>query len=150
MIHLQNVSRWYGQVIGLNDVTCDIGPGLTALLGMNGAGKSTMMRLLTGQLKPTTGTVSVLGMEPFANPELYKRMGYCPEIDNFYEHNTGRQFVYFLARLGGFSNSEAKDRTQRMLELVFGGKKSAQAGLDAAVERGNRLLRQFERANPDR
>jgi ABC-2 type transport system ATP-binding protein len=118
VIQLQNVSRWYGQVIGLNDVTCDIGPGVTALLGMNGAGKSTMMRLITGQLRPTTGDIKIDGLEPFANPELYKILGYCPEIDKFYEHNTGRQFVYYLARLAGYSKQEAADRTQQMLVTV--------------------------------
>ncbi len=79
MISLNNVSRWYGQVIGLNDVTCEIGPGVTALLGMNGAGKSTMMRLITGQLRPTTGEITVNGLKPFSNQELYKILGYCPE-----------------------------------------------------------------------
>lgn len=118
MIQLEGVSRWYGEVIGVNDVTCEIKPGLTALLGMNGAGKSTLMRLVTGQLRPTTGYVKVLGMDPFANSEVFKRLGYCPEIDNFYEHRSGRQFVYFLARLNGFSHSEAADRTQKMLEMV--------------------------------
>jgi ABC-2 type transport system ATP-binding protein len=112
------VSRWYGQVIGLNDVTCEVGPGVTALLGMNGAGKSTMMRLITGQLRPTTGDIKVLGLEPFANAELYKVLGYCPEIDKFYEHNTGREFVFYLARLAGFQPREAADRTQKALELV--------------------------------
>ena len=118
MITLQNVSRWYGQVIGLNDVTCEIGPGITALLGMNGAGKSTMMRLITGQLRPTTGVLNVLGMDPFSNSNVYRRLGYCPEIDNFYEHNTGRQFVYYLARLAGYEKPEAQERTQKMLQRV--------------------------------
>ena len=118
MISLQQVSRWYGQVIGLNDVTCQIGPGVTALLGMNGAGKTTMIRLITGQLRPTTGQLLVHGMEPFANTEVYKNLGYCPEIDNFYEHRTGREFVYILARLGGFDHAEATSRTQTMLERV--------------------------------
>lgn len=118
MISIQNASRWYGQVIGLNDVTCEIGPGLTALLGMNGAGKSTMMRLITGQLRPTTGSVTVFGMQPFANPEVFKRLGYCPEIDNFYERMTGRQFVNYMARLSGFGAAEAKARTASMLAKV--------------------------------
>lgn len=118
MIRLENASRWYGQIIGLNDVTCEVGPGMTALLGMNGAGKSTLMRLVTGQLRPTTGTVEVFGLDPFANPDVYRRLGYCPEIDNFYEHQTGRRFVYGLARLAGFDHSEAKRRTQAMLERV--------------------------------
>jgi len=118
MITLQNVSRWYGQVIGLNDVTCEIGPGITALLGMNGAGKTTMMRLITGQLRPTTGALNVLGMDPFSNSNVYRRLGYCPEIDNFYEHNTGRQFVYYLARLAGYEKPGAQERTQKMLQRV--------------------------------
>ena len=118
MIELQGVSRWYGQVIGLNDVTCTIGPGVTALLGMNGAGKSTMMRMITGQIKPTTGSIRVFGEEPFSNPEVYKRLGYCPEIDNFYEHYTGRQFVVHLGRLSGFSASEAASRAATVLTQV--------------------------------
>jgi len=117
-IRMSNLSRWYGQVIGLNDVTCEIGPGLTALLGMNGAGKSTLMRLITGQLRPTTGAVEIYGMEPFANPDVYRHLGYCPEIDDFYERYTGRKFIEYLARLSGMTKSESKDRTQHVLEFV--------------------------------
>ncbi|MFZ4506440.1 MAG: ABC transporter ATP-binding protein [Fimbriimonas sp.] len=118
MIELNNVSRWYGQVIGVNDVTCTIGSGLTALLGVNGSGKSTLMRLITGQLKPTTGEVKVFGKVPFANPEVYHHLGYCPEIDNFYEHWTGREFVCYLARLSGISIAASKEKTEQALERV--------------------------------
>jgi ABC-2 type transport system ATP-binding protein len=118
MIALQNASRWYGQIIGLNDVSCQIGPGLTALLGMNGAGKTTLMRLVTGQVRATTGSVTVFGEEPFGNPSVFRRLGYCPEIDNFYEHMTGRDFVYTMGRLAGFAHAEAKRRTETMLEKV--------------------------------
>ena len=118
MIELHGTSRWYGQVIGLNDVTCTIGPGITALLGQNGAGKSTMMRLITGQLRPTTGDVRVQGMDPFANPEVYKKLGYCPEIDNFYEQMSGRGFINLLARMAGFDVEGAKKRTQEVIDVV--------------------------------
>jgi ABC-2 type transport system ATP-binding protein len=118
MIVLQNASRWYGQVIGLNDVSCEVGPGLTALLGMNGAGKSTLMRMVTGQLRPTTGTVSVFGMTPFANPDAFRRLGFCPEIDNFYERWSGREFITYMARLNGYSRPEAHRRTEGALERV--------------------------------
>ncbi|MBS1721152.1 MAG: ABC transporter ATP-binding protein [Armatimonadetes bacterium] len=118
MIELVNASRWYGQVIGLNDVTCTIGPGITALLGMNGAGKTTLMRLVTGQIRPTTGMVTVGGHEPFANPEVFKIMGYCPEIDNFYETMTGREFVRFIGRLAGMSAPEANRKADEKIELV--------------------------------
>ena len=115
MLSLMNASRWYGQVIGLNDVTCEIGPGVTALLGMNGAGKSTLMRMITGQIRPTTGEVRVFGEEPFANPNVYRRLGYCPEIDNFIEYMSGRQFVQHMGRLAGMTAAEAKARTQEVL-----------------------------------
>ena len=118
MVSATNVSRWYGQVIGLNDITCEIGPGITALLGMNGAGKTTLIRIITGQLRPTTGDLKVFGEAPFANANVYRRLGYCPEIDNFYEHYTGREFVKFLARLDGLSADQAKKRTEEVLELV--------------------------------
>lgn len=118
MITLENASRWYGQVIGLNDVSCEIGPGVTALLGMNGAGKSTMMRMVTGQIRPTTGSVKVFGLDPFANPEVFRKLGYCPEIDNFYEHRTGRQFVNDLARFSGFTPARAAERTNEVLVMV--------------------------------
>jgi ABC-2 type transport system ATP-binding protein len=118
MIVFDNASRWYGEVIGLNDITCEIGPGITALLGVNGAGKSTMMRLISGQLRPTTGTVTTFGMQPFANTEVYKVLGYCPEIDNFYEHMSGRRFVEHLARLSGIGPAEAKRRTAAAMETV--------------------------------
>lgn len=118
MITLDQVSRWYGQVIGVNDVSCEIGPGVTALLGMNGAGKTTLMRLVTGQITPTTGALLINGEQPFGNPEVYRHIGYCPEIDNFYEHMTGRQFVNLLARMSGYGPAEAKKRTEQRLEWV--------------------------------
>jgi ABC-2 type transport system ATP-binding protein len=118
MIQITNASRWYGQVIGVNDVTCEIGPGITALLGMNGAGKSTLMRLITGQLRPTTGSVEIFGMNPFGNPDVFKKLGYCPEIDNFYEYMSGRDFVRYMAELAGFSASDAKVRAEEVIEKV--------------------------------
>ncbi|MCE9559724.1 MAG: ABC transporter ATP-binding protein [Armatimonadetes bacterium] len=118
MIVFQEASRWYGQIIGLNDVTCTIPTGVTALLGLNGAGKSTMLRMITGQIRATTGTVSVYGQTPFANPEVYKLIGYCPEIDNFYEHMNGFQFVEHLGRLAGYGKTEARERSRRMIERV--------------------------------
>lgn len=117
-ISLSRVSRWYGQVIGLNDVTCTLGPGLTALLGPNGAGKSTLLKLLTGQIRPTTGTLSVFGQSPFANPKVLARIGYCPEIDNFYEEMTGREFVTQMAAMSGYSGKERLRRVNEAIERV--------------------------------
>lgn len=118
MIRFTHASRWYGEVIGINDITCEIGPGVTALLGQNGAGKSTMMRLITGQLKPTTGSITVFGQNPFSNPEVYKKLGYCPDIDSFPEHLSGREFVYRMARLMAIPHEEAQSRTAESLQLV--------------------------------
>ena len=108
MIELNRASRWYGQVIGLNDVTCLFPAGITALLGPNGAGKSTMMKLITGQLRPSTGFVKVLGEAPFANPHVFQRLGYCPESESSYEEMSGRDFVTMCAHLAGLPGSTIK------------------------------------------
>jgi ABC-2 type transport system ATP-binding protein len=118
VISLQRVSCWYGQVIGLNDVSCEIGPGMTALLGPNGAGKSTLIKLLTGMVKPTTGEVRVFGEPPFANAKVLRNLGYCPEIDNFYEDMTGREFVTQMAAMSGFSGAERTRRVNEAIEQV--------------------------------
>ena len=117
-IAFQHASRWYGQVIGLNDVTCEVGPGLTALLGPNGAGKSTFIKMVTGQLRPTTGKVLVLGEAPFANARVLGKLGYCPEIDSFYEEMSGREFVTQLATMSGYFGTELKERVDRSIERV--------------------------------
>jgi ABC-2 type transport system ATP-binding protein len=118
LIELSRASRWYGQIIGLNDVSCRIGPGLTALLGPNGAGKSTFIKLITGQMRPTTGTVSVVGEAPFANARVLSRLGYCPEIDNFYEEMSGREFVTQMAAMSGYGGEERKRRVNGAIDRV--------------------------------
>ncbi len=118
MIALEHTSRWYGQVIGINDVSCWIGAGITALLGPNGAGKSTMLKLITGQLKPTTGHVSVLGLEPFANTNVFRRLGYCPEIENSYDDMSGRDFVTLLGSMAGIPANRLRTRVSEVIEQV--------------------------------
>lgn len=118
MIALHRVSRWYGQVIGVNDISCSVGPGLTALLGPNGAGKSTLMKLITGQLRPTTGQALVFGERPFANGRVFRRLGYCPEIETSYEDMTGRQFVRMLGMMGGLRPPHLEDRTDEAIDAV--------------------------------
>jgi ABC-2 type transport system ATP-binding protein len=118
MITIKNASRWYGEVIGVNDITCEIRPGVTALLGQNGAGKSTLMKLITGQLRPTTGEVEVFGHIPFANPKVYELLGFCSEFDNFPEHLTGRQFVVRMAEMQGMSRAAASERAQVLIDQV--------------------------------
>ena len=113
-----HLSKWYGQVIGLNDVSVSVPPGITGLLGPNGAGKSTFMKVITGQLKPSKGTITVLGETIWNNPSLYFRIGFCPEQDSFYERMTGLEWVTALVRLNGLSDSDATEMAHRALEAV--------------------------------
>ncbi len=113
-----HVSKWYGQVIGLNDISVEVRPGVTGLLGPNGAGKSTFLKLITGQLKPSKGTVRVLGEPVWGNPGLYARLGFCPEQDSFYERMTGLQWVMALVRLNGLSEAAARDAARQALDTV--------------------------------
>ena len=118
VVAADRVSKWYGQVIGLNDISVEVGPGVTGLLGPNGAGKSTFLKLITGQLKPSKGAVRVLGEPIWGNPGLFFRIGFCPEQDSFYERMTGLEWVTALTRLNGLSESDATDAARRALDTV--------------------------------
>ena len=114
----EHLSKWYGQVIGLNDVSVSVPPGITGLLGPNGAGKSTFLKLITGQLKPSQGSIAVLGEPIWQNPGLYHRIGFCPEQDAFYDRMTGSEWVTALIRLNGVSEQEAADLAMRAIAEV--------------------------------
>jgi len=114
----EHVSKWYGQVIGLNDVSVAVPPGITGLLGPNGAGKSTFMKLITGQLAPNKGSVQVLGEPIWRNPHLYFQIGFCPEQDAFYERMTGLEWVTALVRLNGLDEKAAAAAATRALTTV--------------------------------
>src|SRR5206468_9071993 len=118
LVVADHLSKWYGQVIGLNDVSVTVPAGITGLLGPNGAGKSTFMKLITGQLKPSKGSITVLGEPIWQNPGLYHRIGFCPEQDAFYDRMTGREWVSALVRLNGVSESEAAAMATRAIEEV--------------------------------
>jgi len=107
-IDLRNVSRWYGNVVAVNDITMSIGPGVTGLLGPNGAGKSTIMHMIAGFLPPSRGELTITGQGPdvagggkptWRNPAVYRRVGLVPERDSVYAFLTGEQFVTSTARL---------------------------------------------------
>jgi len=118
LIETRNLTKLYGAVIGVNDATLDVPKGVRGLLGPNGAGKSTFLKLVTGQLKPTEGRLTVLGERPWNNPELFRRVGFCPEQDAFYGFLTGFEFVKTLARLSGFDPAEAARRSEASLARV--------------------------------
>ena len=118
IVAAEGLSRWYKQVIGINDVTLTIGPGITGLLGPNGAGKSTFMKLMTGQIRPSRGAVKIFGEPVWNNPPLMRRVGFCPEQDAFYSNMTGQRWVSGLLRLNGYDAAEIQRRTLRALEAV--------------------------------
>jgi ABC-2 type transport system ATP-binding protein len=117
-VELVRASRWYGQVIALNDVTLTIAPGVTGLLGPNGAGKSTFLKLAAGQIRPSQGEVRLLGLPAWGSPELFHRVGLCPETDAFWEGLTGMQFVTALLRLTGYDEAECRTRAEGALAQV--------------------------------
>jgi ABC-2 type transport system ATP-binding protein len=98
-IELRNVSRWYGNVVAVNDITMTIGQGVTGLLGPNGAGKSTVLHLIAGFLAPSRGELTVDGVASWRNPGLYRTVGLVPERDSVYAFLTGEEFVVATARL---------------------------------------------------
>jgi ABC-2 type transport system ATP-binding protein len=111
------VSKWYGPVIGVNQVTLELRPGITGLVGSNGAGKSTLMRLAAGQVRPDLGSVRVCGADAWT-AAAKRHIGYCPELDTFYEEMSGRRFVETMARLCGYGARDARRRTEETLQLV--------------------------------
>ena len=118
VVEFHEVSKWYGNVIGLNKLSIRVPAGVTGLLGPNGAGKSTLLQLATGQLYPSQGRVRVLGQPVWNNPGLNRSIGLCPEQDAFYEWMTGWDFVYTCARLGGLTRAAARAAAARTLDAV--------------------------------
>ena len=113
----EQVSKWYGPVIGVNHVSLELRGGITGLVGANGAGKSTLLRLATGQLKPTLGRVTVLGVDAWSW-QAKRHVGYCPDVDAFYEDMSGRVFVMTMAQLCGYTRAESRRKTEAVLERV--------------------------------
>jgi ABC-2 type transport system ATP-binding protein len=117
LLLFEHVSKWYGSVLALNQVTLELTGGITGLVGANGAGKSTLLRMANGQLKPTLGRVTVRGIDAW-DWRARRFVGYCPDVDAFYEDLSGRRFVWVMARLCGYTRAEATRRTESVLERV--------------------------------
>ncbi|MEC8998512.1 MAG: ABC transporter ATP-binding protein [Candidatus Thermoplasmatota archaeon] len=115
---IDQASKWYGQVIGINDVSLAIDGGVTGILGPNGAGKSTLFKLLMGRLKPSQGSVRLFGVDPWSNTAPYRRVGYVSESERLYDWMTGLDFVTTLARLHGMTREEATERSAHVLDFV--------------------------------
>jgi ABC-2 type transport system ATP-binding protein len=136
MIQLQNVTKLYGRVIGVNDITLSLEAGAYGLLGPNGSGKSTLLNLITGQLKPTIGSVRVMGRSPRNNAALCRRIGYCPGSEGLYAAVSGFEWVRYLLQLQGLSSAQATKAAEESLEMV--GMREAMHRSIATYSRGMR------------
>lgn len=118
LIIFDDVSKFYGEILGVNRVNLQIAPGITSLVGPNGAGKSTLMNLMTGLLRPTKGSISLLGI-PTDNPEvLFRSVGYCTQFDSFPRGVTGREFIDSFLYVHGYDRKTTNELTEIALERV--------------------------------
>lgn len=117
-IIFEDVSKFYGEILGVNRVNLSIPPGVTSLVGPNGSGKTTLMNLMTGLVHPTRGRISVLGMNPTEPEKLFKILGYSTQFDSFPKGLTGFQFVCSYLRLGGSDAQAAEQLAWRVIERV--------------------------------
>jgi ABC-2 type transport system ATP-binding protein len=117
-VTFSNVSKFYGDVLGVNRVNLHIPPGITSLVGPNGSGKTTLMNLMTGLIYPTSGEVNILGLTPADPEQFFRAVGYCTQFDSFPKGATGREFISFSLRLHGYSKAKAAQRTEEVLLVV--------------------------------
>jgi len=118
LIIFDNVSKFYGEILGVNRVNLQIAPGITSLVGPNGAGKSTLMNLMTGLLHPTRGSIRLLGIPTDQPEQLFRRVGYCTQFDSFPRGVTGREFINSFLLVHGFDRKRANELSQIALERV--------------------------------
>ena len=118
VIVFEDVSKFYGDILGVNRVNLTIAPGITSLVGPNGSGKTTLMNLMTGLLKPTRGRISILGTGTNEPEKLFRRVGYCAQFDSFPRGVTGRDFIRSYLLIHGYDKSHANELTERALVRV--------------------------------
>ncbi|MDT5061786.1 MAG: type transport system ATP-binding protein [Acidobacteriota bacterium] len=118
LIVFDDVSKFYGEILGVNRVNLSIESGITSLVGPNGAGKTTLMNLMTGLLRPTRGRISIQGISPDEPEQLFRRVGYCSQFDSFPRGATGREFINMFLSVHGYAKTEADELTMKALERV--------------------------------
>src|SRR5262249_44780459 len=118
LIVFEDVSKFYGEILGVNRVNLTVAPGITSLVGPNGSGKTTLMNLMTGLIQPTRGSISILGVSPSNPQDLFRKVGYCGQFDSFPRGMTGYEFVKSFLSVHGLSPKEAEEKTWRAIERV--------------------------------
>ena len=118
LIIFDDVSKFYGEILGVNRVNLQIGTGITSLVGPNGAGKSTLMNLMTGLLRPTRGGITILGIATDRPEQLFGKLGYCTQFDSFPRRLTGREFIKSFLLVHGYDSKRADGLTIAALERV--------------------------------
>src|SRR5881409_3941426 len=117
-ITFDNVSKFYGEILGVNRVNLTIPLGITSLVGPNGAGKSTLMNLMTGLLRPSRGRITILDIPTDRPEQLFRKLGYCTQFDSFPRGLTGREFIKSFLLVHGFDRRKAEELTVTALERV--------------------------------
>lgn len=118
IVEAVELSKWFGEVVAVNHLDLEVHQGVTGLLGPNGAGKTTLIRLILGLYEPRRGSIRVYGESPRNNLDVLRRIGYCPELDRFFESMTGLEFVRWLCRYSGMSAFDAEAAACRACEIV--------------------------------
>ncbi|MFO8110714.1 MAG: ABC transporter ATP-binding protein [Thermoplasmata archaeon] len=126
LIRAVNLSKWYGEVIGLNSFNMEVNHGITGIVGPNGSGKSTMFKLIIGMIKANKGQLYVMGEKPWLNSELSGKIGFCPDYDNLPNDATGNEFLQLVGGLHGMKDIHLKTRIKECSETV---------GIDYALDR---------------
>jgi len=116
LIVFDEVSKFYGEILGVNRVSLQIAPGITSLVGPNGAGKSTLMNLMTGLLRPTRGRITILDIPTDRPEQLFKKLGYCTQFDSFPRGLTGREFISSFLLIHGYDKRKAAELTVTALQ----------------------------------
>jgi ABC-2 type transport system ATP-binding protein len=149
-IVVDHVSKWYGEVSALNEVSLEIAPGVMGLLGPNGAGKSTLLKLMSGQLNPSIGQIEILGETYPNNPGLFAKVGLCPEQDSLWEEFSGPEFLVAMLRMQGWLAKDAEARAKELiglLDLQQAGKRRV-GGYSKGMRQKLRIAQSFAH-NPD-
>lgn len=137
VIEASGLSKWFGEVVAVNNLAVSISTGITGILGPNGAGKTTFMKLALGLYGPSRGYIHVFGEPPRNNLGVLRRIGYCPEMDKFFDNMTGYEFVYWMARLWGMNSATARKRSEEACETV-----KMTSRMDDLIEEYSRGMRQ--------